>query len=67
MPVEHRLDVVITQTEYSGTAFDVSNSKVAQEMHSNVTYSWKDYAFGDHSDWVNVFKAGEGTIDIYES
>ena len=54
----HKIDVVITQIDKTATS---------NESEGLATYSWNDYAFGQHSNWVNVFKAGVGNMDIYEN
>ena len=40
---------------------------MVQEDDPEDSYTWTDYKFGQFSDWVNVFKAGKGTLTVWES
>ena len=64
--MEHKVDVVITQVQQQQQqAEEMGHGPAQNPLGSTVTHSWSDYAFGDHSNWVNVFSAGVGTMDVY--
>ena len=57
--------MVITQTaaqqSTEGTTNDISIATAP------VSFTWTKYAFAQHSDWVNVFQAGSGTMQLWEN
>ena len=70
MPVSHRIDVVITQLSVRSAASDhavmngkssglaVGSESVVTETELAASYSWSNYGFGDHSNWVS------GDLDV---
>ena len=52
IPVAANIDVMITQETGKGPA---------------ISYNWTNYAFGQHSNWVNVFEPGVGSITFWEN
>lgn len=52
IPVDANIDVQIKQETDKG---------------STITYNWTNYKFAQHSNWVNVFQPGVGTITIWEN
>lgn len=64
LPVEHNVDVVITQTASQQTTAGNKTSVVAAPA---VSFTWTNYAFAQHSNWVNVFQAGSGTMQLWEN
>ena len=50
-----------------GHTVPVSNHVDVQITQGALSHTWTDYAFGQFSDWVNVFKPGSGDITIWEN
>jgi hypothetical protein len=83
LPVTNHVDVEITQTAASDThgasarssssgsteeqEGGISESMVKGDNSAALTYTWSNYRFGQHSNWVSVFKVGTGTLTLWEN
>ena len=57
------MDIVITQTAAQQQTTTAGNN----ETSSGVSFTWTNYRFAQHSNWVNVFAAGSGTLQLWEN
>ena len=46
---------------------DHVDAMIVQDDDPTINHTWTDMRFGDFSDWVNVFRAGTGTITLWEN
>ena len=44
------------------SGFAVSSESAVAETELVASYTWSNYGFGDHSDWVNIFTEGLGKV-----
>ena len=50
-----------------GHTIPTGNNVDAVITQASTIYNWSNYHFGQFSGWVDVFKVGFGTIDIYQN
>ena len=50
-----------------GHALPTSHHVEVEIKQGSISYSWKDYHFGEFSGWVDEFTVGTGTFTVWES